>query len=781
MRNKLLAGLAILTMSFFGAATAGAQEAQPGVARISLIHGDASTQRGDSGDWVAAALNAPVVAGDRVSTGTRSRLELQLDFANILRLDERSEAKLADLTRTHMQVQVARGIVDYSIFKDSEADVEIDTPNVAIHPLGNGRYRVQITADDYSEVIVREGEADITTPQGSTRIHKGQMITIRGLDNPEYQVADAPRNDSWDDWNKNRDHQVQDARSWRHANPYYTGVNDLDPYGHWEYVPDYGDVWVPTVAVGWAPYRYGRWVWEPYWGWTWVSYEPWGWAPYHYGRWFINAGYWCWWPGPVYRAYRPIWAPAYVSFFGFGSHFGFSAGFGFGSIGWLPIGPGDRFFPWWGGHERNISVVNITNITNITNIGGHRGFDPLWNGRGRRFSNLDGVLTDRRLQAGVTTMQRDRFGREAVPRNFQRVSAAEFRQGQMVAGGAPVVPTRESLRPSDRVVNPNSMPARGNRPERFFTRSQQPNRAPESFQSQAAQMQETVRQSERNLGGGRAEMQDAGNRGNGQGGMTRAPAGDARPMPGNRPGAERQAPAQGAPALGRQASEGWRHFGGDRGAGAQQAPGQQRQEQRPQTQAPMTQRPEVQAPGRGNERPAPEGQQGQGGWQRFDRQGQGGPQNAPPSAQRPTESPRPAQPVPQQDRQGWQRFSRQPQQQRPAFVEQPRSMGQQGQAPRGNSRPELNLRQRPILTPRPSPGNENWNRGGRPSWPAPSYRSAPQPSYRSAPQPSYRSAPQPSYRSAPSGGGSRAGSGNRGGGGGSSRGSQGSSRGNRRP
>jgi len=36
-----------------------------GVARISLIHGDVSTQRGDSKDWSAAALNAPVLAGDR--------------------------------------------------------------------------------------------------------------------------------------------------------------------------------------------------------------------------------------------------------------------------------------------------------------------------------------------------------------------------------------------------------------------------------------------------------------------------------------------------------------------------------------------------------------------------------------------------------------------------------------------------------------------------------------------------------------------------------------------
>ena len=35
-----------------------------GVARISLIHGDVSTQRGDSGDWSAATLNQPAMTGD---------------------------------------------------------------------------------------------------------------------------------------------------------------------------------------------------------------------------------------------------------------------------------------------------------------------------------------------------------------------------------------------------------------------------------------------------------------------------------------------------------------------------------------------------------------------------------------------------------------------------------------------------------------------------------------------------------------------------------------------
>ncbi len=69
-----------------------------GVARVSLIHGDVSTQRGDSGDWSAVTLNQPVMTGDKISTGDNARTELQLDFANTLRLGANSKANVSNLT-----------------------------------------------------------------------------------------------------------------------------------------------------------------------------------------------------------------------------------------------------------------------------------------------------------------------------------------------------------------------------------------------------------------------------------------------------------------------------------------------------------------------------------------------------------------------------------------------------------------------------------------------------------------------------------------------------------
>src|SRR5437899_2566625 len=99
---------------------------QTDVARVSMIHGDISMQRADTGDWSAATLNTPLVRGDQVSTGEKSRAEIQLDYANILRLSSTSQVKIADLTRTHIQLQVSQGYVNFSTFKGSEADTEID-------------------------------------------------------------------------------------------------------------------------------------------------------------------------------------------------------------------------------------------------------------------------------------------------------------------------------------------------------------------------------------------------------------------------------------------------------------------------------------------------------------------------------------------------------------------------------------------------------------------------------------------------------------------------------
>jgi hypothetical protein len=453
----------------------------PGVARLSVIQGNVSTQRGDNSEWVAATVNTPVAVGDRVSTGPDGRAEIQLDSANIIRLSNNATVKIAAISRENIQVQVGQGLVTYAVVRPGEANAEIDTPNAAVHPDGTGEYRIQVNSDSETEAIVREGSADITEPQGSTHVNVGQLITIQGTDNPQYKTENAPGQDAWDSWNMDRDHRITSAKSWKQTDPYYTGSEDLDTYGTWSEVPDYGPVWIPQQNPNWAPYSDGRWVWEPYYGWTWVSYEPWGWAPYHYGRWFVYGGNWAWWPGPVvgYPGYYPIWSPAYVSFFGWGGGgFGFGVGFGFGwgfgHVGWLPCGPGDWYHPWWGRGAGRFNTVGVRGD------GFHDGFRPIGPG-GRGFSNVSEAFHNDRVRSGMVSMDSGRFGRDAVHGVGGHISEASFRGASMVNGRMPISPSRESYSPSGRAANPSSFRNAPSNSQHFFSAAGRTNNGSNGF------------------------------------------------------------------------------------------------------------------------------------------------------------------------------------------------------------------------------------------------------------------------------------------------------------
>ncbi|HMB83312.1 MAG TPA: DUF6600 domain-containing protein, partial [Terriglobales bacterium] len=326
---------------------------------------------------------------------------------------------------------------------------------------------------------------DMATPQGSTRVEMGQGATVRGTTHEAGNVlGGAPAMDSWDSWNIDRDGVIRNAQSWNYTNRYYVGSEDLDVYGHWVNVPAYGRVWSPTVGGGWSPYRAGRWVWEPYWGWTWVSHEPWGWTPYHYGRWFLYGKSWMWWPGPVDGEgnYRPEWAPAYVSFFGFGGHRGVSVGFG--SVGWLPLGPGDSFYPWYGRNGSQLKGVSVTDATNVTRL--TRVVEPLRDDN--EFSNVSLAAVDGRIRKAISALPADRFGTgRSAPKTVGRRA---FRDARIITGNLPIVPTREMLTATNRPANASSMLS-GGRQERYFTK-RQPAAAPQSFDKEAAQVQESI-------------------------------------------------------------------------------------------------------------------------------------------------------------------------------------------------------------------------------------------------------------------------------------------------
>ena len=518
----------------------GQQIAGPAVARVSLLNGEVSTQRGDSGDWIAAAVNAPLVAGDRVYAAAGSRAEIQFDSANFLRIGQETEIQLADLEPGQHQVQISKGIITYGILRNSSARVEIDTPLVAIRPTERGSYRVEVSENGQTQITVRGGRAEVSSRQGTEAIEGGHTLIVRADDpNSDVEVRDmpAPYPDQWDRWNDGRDAQLTRTASYQYVNPEVYGVEDLDAYGAWTQVPGYGPVWYPRVAATWAPYSYGRWCWIDGYGWTWVDYDPWGWAPFHYGRWFWRAGFgWGWWPGPV-TVVSP-WAPALVGFFGFGAASGFSVGFGFSNIGWVPLAPFEPLHPWWGhgfGSRTVITNINIVNVTNIRN-----------------------VYRNAAVNGGVRAIAVQEFN-QGRTFNHMAVNPAMISNAAQIRGMLPVVPSRNALQVSTHPVNRAAVPQSGAAQNRFFAVHQAP-----AVRSSFVQQQQQIAQA---LNGGRIQNRPAmrGNTGFSSG-LPASPANTLRSPQGNNL-VQGQSQFQAAPAAQvrggatGKASGGWRSLG----------------------------------------------------------------------------------------------------------------------------------------------------------------------------------------------------------------------------
>lgn len=423
----------------------------PGVARVSYVQGDVSMLRAGASAWSQALLNTPLVQGDEIYIPSDGRAEIEFDNNDVARLAGGADVTIARFDGGQLQLQLKSGTLSYTIVGRDFLDAQIDTPNMSVHPQRDGATRIDVVDSSHTSAIVWDGSAQVFTPQGSVVVAAGKQIQVEGTDNPQFRVVDAPDTDVWDHWVQQREQRVLDARDYRdhQLNSEIYGGEDLDSYGHWVYVPNYGNCWQPWgIVSGWSPYYYGRWVWTPYYGWSWVSYEPWGWAPFHYGRWFWTSGVgWAWWPGAY--AGPHYWAPAYVSFFfggaGWGAGFGFG---GYGAVGWIPLAPYEPYY----GYSRARYITNITNITTIYNV------------NATHPATINGVVVHRGVSqlrnahapGGIIAIGERGFGSGRVDQQGRILNVGALNGVRPVRGTAPIAPSRASLQPlpGGRAVTP---------------------------------------------------------------------------------------------------------------------------------------------------------------------------------------------------------------------------------------------------------------------------------------------------------------------------------------
>jgi hypothetical protein len=419
-------------------------------ARLQYIQGSVSVQPAGTGDWVEGALNRPLTNADNIWTDKSARTELNVG-SGIMRLNSESSLTLTNVGDNSVQVQLHQGTLNLRVRKLYDGEIyEIDTPNMAFTVQKSGEYRFDVDPDgDASMVTVFKGQGDATGEGPAVHVKEQERARFHEGTSLAHEFSPAPGYDGFDDWCRVRDKR-EGTVSAQYVAPGVVGYEDLDEYGTWSEVPEYGHIWRPRVSVGWAPYREGHWAYIGLWGWTWVDDSPWGYAPFHYGRWVNYDGYWGWAPGPRYI--RPVYAPALVTWFG-GAGWGVGLGFGGGyGYGWCPLGWGEPYYPWYHYSRGYYGRVNISN-TRIVNINNYYGRG----GNNFRYANM-------RYAGGRTAASRETIvGSRPVGRSFVNVPERNF-QNSHLGGRMDLAPDRNSR------LGVNAGRAAAGAPSRSFSR-----------------------------------------------------------------------------------------------------------------------------------------------------------------------------------------------------------------------------------------------------------------------------------------------------------------------
>ena len=336
--------------------------ALPNAARIERVEGQVALNNSlvePETEWRAVQPNTPVSVGDRIYTRDNSRTSLAFTGRNFATLDPNTSLDVLALQdrRTQLALRDGSAIFDLGYLQPGDL-FEVGTPYGAVDFEQPGLYQVGLDDNGGALVSVLSGLAQVVGLGGNGRVGKGEMLSLLGQTAAEVVLSRLQPDDAGyfvDDYYRQRYPQQYDGRYVNYdaylSDPYYydpyrqyqgyqyasntiPGLYDLDYYGDWVNLDNYGYSWRPRVDDGWAPYQYGSWTNDYPYGPTWVSSEPWGYAPYHYGRW-VNAGnQWFWVPDGVNT--QPTYSPALVAFVPMDQS---------GMIGWVPLAPGDAYAP----------------------------------------------------------------------------------------------------------------------------------------------------------------------------------------------------------------------------------------------------------------------------------------------------------------------------------------------------------------------------------------------------------------------------------------------------
>ena len=319
-RKLLIPILIILVCTIsVGVRPAAADSSHARIIRLSLVQGDVRFARGTHGDptadskatWETAGLNLPIRQGYVLATD-KGRAEVEFENGAMAFLKENTilefyDLSLNDSARTTRLV-LRQGSASFYVNPAGGDYFSVTGGDFTVEAEGRSTFRLD-NYDDGSTVEAYKGRVSVLHNKNTTRLEKGQSLSVKAGNDSSVNVARLPDEDDFDRWVSGRIDSVSTATTaamrYTGSPSYVPGFADLYTYGAFSSCGAYGYGWRPFgVGLGWSPFTNGQWISDPSFGWTWVSYQPWGWAPYHYGGWLFDTscGGWFYSP-PIFYGY----------------------------------------------------------------------------------------------------------------------------------------------------------------------------------------------------------------------------------------------------------------------------------------------------------------------------------------------------------------------------------------------------------------------------------------------------------------------------------------------
>ncbi|HKI85208.1 MAG TPA: FecR family protein, partial [Thermoanaerobaculia bacterium] len=211
--TAIVAALCMPAASRGDITTPGQEQAQPiengrSYGYVRTLEGRATMAHSSLPGEKSVAVNQPLLVGEEIAVASGSRLELMLSDHNAVRLAGGSEVRLermafsADSEDRTTLLRLLAGEMQIVVSGQSLGDQlpRIDTANATVYIEQPGSYRVGILNGSRTEVVVRDGYAEVLTPDGSAIVRDNEEAWVEGSSNVRVALRQAEALDRLEGW-----------------------------------------------------------------------------------------------------------------------------------------------------------------------------------------------------------------------------------------------------------------------------------------------------------------------------------------------------------------------------------------------------------------------------------------------------------------------------------------------------------------------------------------------------------------------------------------------------